>query len=48
LLAIWRQAIEVLQSLFELLLPVLRKPAELGIALQGAPLLVQGLITVLI
>jgi len=29
-------------------LPVLRKPAELGIALQGAPLLVQRLFAVLI
>jgi len=48
LLALWGQPVELLLPLFVLLLPVLWKPAELGIALQCAPLLVQGLIAVLI
>jgi hypothetical protein len=41
LLAIWRKAVKALQSLLKLLLAVRWKPAELRVALQCSPLLIE-------
>ena len=48
LLTVCRQAVEVLQALFELLLALGRKPPKLRIVLQCAPLLIKGKFAVLV
>jgi hypothetical protein len=48
LLAVGRQAIEMLEPLFQLLLPLRRKPPERGIILKRAPLLIEWQLAVLL
>ena len=48
LLAVWRQAVEVLQSLFKLLLAIVRKTAKLRIIFKRPPLLIERLLAMLI
>jgi hypothetical protein len=48
LLPLWRQRVEVLQPLFELLLPAGRQATKVGIALKSTPLLVERLLTLLV
>jgi hypothetical protein len=48
LLPVGRQAVEVLQPLLELLLPLRRQVTECGIVFQRAPLLVEWLLAMLI
>jgi hypothetical protein len=48
LLALRRQAVEVLETPLELLLPLLRQTAEIRIVLKRASLLIERQLTVLI
>ena len=48
LLAVWRQAVEALQSLLKLLLAIARKTAKLRVIFKRPPLLVEGLLAMLI